>query len=1305
MLVPCPSCGKRISDRAASCPFCRGAGGEAGRAGTVSQSPTAVRPARLESANVPIEAAPSHPAVVLAPPPVAPEALPAFERGDFIGDLFQVISTLGEGGFGIVYLARSLASNDIVALKTLRGELLRDAKTRALFQKEARIWIDLGVHPNLVRAKWVDEVSGRLYIAMEYVQAGAGRPNSLEGHLERGLIPLDKILRWSIEFCRGMEYAMSRGIRCHRDIKPANILIGSDGVVKISDFGIAGLALVPDAAVGDGAAAAHAAASDDPAKTVAGTVFGTPTHMSPEQFVDAASCDEVSDIYSFGVVLYQMASGGRLPFRPGPPPLAMRAQVGAYYWHAFRKLHTNATEGALESPLAAVVARSLKKARADRYPSFASLRADLEVLAETTLGTEAAPAAVRDETAKDWNAKGISLATLNRWAEALACYDQALAKEPLVAAIHSNRGNALRNLDRPEESLAAFDRAIELDPLHAPAWENKALLYAQARRNDEALSCIERSIALDPTVADAWVIKGVMLGRLNRKEEQLAAYDGALGIDPRNVSAWFNKANTLSGTNREIALQCLDSALAADPSHASAWDLKGTILAELGRSGDAVRCHQEAVRLGPQDARSSYNLGNAWIALGRFAEASAAYENATRLSPQTPIAWYNFALTRLRMGQHVQAIPLFERYLALDPPHDGMRQGAEKLLGELRAGRKPELGPIDVGSRVTPEESPSVDPQALPELQAVDSFLGGAFFEEGEEPETPSSLELQADPVATVADEPLPAPLPSLAKLNDEANAHCNARRLAESMSVVDQILKIEPRDERALNTKAITLFRLEKKDEACAVIAAAIDASPGELPVWFNKVLLEHGAGRLKEACRSAIDLVEIAQVSSVKSAQVDEARQLMAKLQAKGVVAIPRGHAGWLGLGYASMVARHTDAALDFFEKATLASPRNVEAHRWKSSALKDVKRADEALAVADRAIALAPNDPEVHHDRGVILAMLREFDQAVASFDRALDLNPNHVASLSDKGKYAGELGRHEIAMAALRRASALVPDHPAPWLNLALVADVLKRDEDALVAYEKFLERAKPEMKLQIESSKRRVEQLRARVAARKGVPLSQATAPKLAGPAPPPVVPEVRVPPRVASPPFDECLKRSEMARNQAVFDRALEFADLAIGQEPLKHQAWLAKADALFGLKRFPESAACAKKAIELQASLAPAWVRLAGAYEGMNALEPAREAWGKAVEFASPNVLNWNGLGLCLARLGRLEEALAAHDRSLAIDPRFSLGKFHKGMREADLGRRDAALKSLQQFLALAPPALAGLIQQARKRITELKA
>jgi tetratricopeptide (TPR) repeat protein len=118
-----------------------------------------------------------------------------------------------------------------------------------------------------------------------------------------------------------------------------------------------------------------------------------------------------------------------------------------------------------------------------------------------------------------------------------------------------------------------------------------------------------------------------------------------------------------------------------------------------------------------------------------------------------------------------------------------------------------------------------------------------------------------------------------------------------------------------------------------------------------------------------------------------------------------------------------------------------------------------------------------------------------------------------------------------------------------------------------------------------------------------------------------------------------------------------------------------------------------------------PSWIRLAASYDALDASELALPVWDKAVELAGQNVLTWNGKGVCLARLGRLEESLAVHDKSLDIDPRFSLGKFHKGMREADLGRRDAAIKTLQQFLALAPPTLAGLVQEARRRIQALKA
>ena len=1689
--------------------------------------------ALVESVKGPAAVPPPPPAVQVSIAPLrVPEALPAYERGDFIGDLFQVIQTLGEGGFGIVYLARSLASNDIVALKTLRGELLRDAKTRALFEKEARIWMDLGAHPNLVRAKWVDEVSGRLYIAMEYVQSGAGRPNSLEGHLEKGPIELEKALLWAIQFCRGMEYAMSKGIRCHRDIKPANILIGGDNVVKISDFGIAGLALVPEAPRDGGGreSASPRAAEDDPTKTVVGTVFGTPTHMAPEQFVDAASCDERSDVYSFGVVLYQIASGGRLPFRPAPPPAALAAQAGAYYWHAFRTLHTTANEAPLNSPLAPMVARCLKKRREERYSGFAALRADLEALYESTRGEKAPLQAGRVESANDWVSKGISFGTLNRWSEALECYDKAAALEPQAAAIQNNRGSALRHLNRPDEALAALDRAIALDPLFAPAWENKALLYAHAQRNEEALACIERSLTLDPTRADAWVIKGVMFGRLNRIADEVKAYEDALRIDPRNASAWFNKANTISTTDPGTALQCLDQALASDPTHVSAWSLKGMVLGELGRTSEGVVCLQEAVRLDPRDGGISYNLGNAWAALGQLDAARSAYDQATRLAPDVPVFWYNFALVTFRMGLHPQAVSLFDHFLSFDPPHDGLRRTAERLTSELRAGRVPELGPINVGARITPEEKATIDAQALKDLQDVGPAPAAV---------TPTPAPSPPPPPQPLPEEPLPGPLPNADDLNRQATAHFNAGRYLEALAVVDVILKLDPREEFALNTLASTLFRMGRKDEACDAIDRAIEASPGDLPIWNNKLLMESGASRPQASYRTAIDIIEIAQAGGTKSPAVDTARKMIDTLQSKGVSPNPRSHLGWLGLAYVSMVAKRRDAALDFLDKAMSAAPGNVEVLRWKASALKELKRADDALAIYDRALAMAPRDAEVHHDRGVVLAMLREFGKAVEAFDSALAIDPNHVASLSDKGKYAGEMGRHDVALQALRRAAALRPDHPAPWLNKALVEDTLNRDEDALESHLKFLERAKPEMRLQIESSKRRVEQLRARVAARKGVPalrpVAKAPAPSpssvpgqpmaatpiddpflksIAGflsedgddmsdeelarlakamdgddadtllkmlravgqpgsappssaplrvpaaappPAPPPAppapaakasgnpvakkwaeqgrahlaagkpvealaafdkaierdvnearywsergdalkalsrhdqaveawskavllnagcvpallglaadrknkgdyaeaikillhasgvetenavawhelgdayrhgddwehayaafglslkarpknalslaglgeaalnlgrvadaivaldeavvidpnlapawflrgaaqaqlgliaeaaesqrravelnpgsanawynlahnlhslkrpgdallaanralqirpdfalalntkglalmglrrheealdaftqslaakagspvvltnkgnalvalkrmneafaafnealllkpdhqsaiagragvlaalqaevegamekrleasaglsLPEAEIPNTAPQASLDECLKRSEMARNQAYFDRALEWADQAIVADPRKFHTWLAKAEALFGLRRYAEAAAHAKKAAAINPKFGPVWARLASSYDALDAPELALAAWDKAIETAGQNVLNWCGRGNCLARMGRLEEALEAHDRSLSIDPRFSLGKYHKGRLEAELGRREEAIRSLQQFLALAPPNLAALAQEARKRIQELKA
>lgn len=126
------------------------------------------------------------------------------------------------------------------AMKTFRDEYLADAQARERFRREASVWVDLERHPYLVRAYFVEEVAGRLFIAMEYIAPDEHGINTLEGYLRQSPPDLAQSLRWAIQFCHGMQYAYSKGIRCHRDIKPANIMIGQDKTVRITDFGLAG---------------------------------------------------------------------------------------------------------------------------------------------------------------------------------------------------------------------------------------------------------------------------------------------------------------------------------------------------------------------------------------------------------------------------------------------------------------------------------------------------------------------------------------------------------------------------------------------------------------------------------------------------------------------------------------------------------------------------------------------------------------------------------------------------------------------------------------------------------------------------------------------------------------------------------------------------------------------------------------------------------------------------------------------------------------------------------------------------------
>jgi serine/threonine protein kinase/formylglycine-generating enzyme required for sulfatase activity/dienelactone hydrolase len=234
------------------------------------------------------------------------------KAGQSIGH-YEILEKLGEGGMGVVFKARDTRLGRFAALKVLPPERVQDRERQSRFAQEARSASALN-HPNIITIYDIDRAEDVDFIAMEYVPG-----LTLAQVLPQGGFPIKQVLAYSVQIADALAKAHSAGI-IHRDLKPSNIMITPDGVVKILDFGLAKLAGAsgssggqqPSPLVQSGAPTETNAAALD-VVTRPGMILGTIAYMSPEQ-AEGKRVDERADLFSFGVVLYEMLSG-RQPFR------------------------------------------------------------------------------------------------------------------------------------------------------------------------------------------------------------------------------------------------------------------------------------------------------------------------------------------------------------------------------------------------------------------------------------------------------------------------------------------------------------------------------------------------------------------------------------------------------------------------------------------------------------------------------------------------------------------------------------------------------------------------------------------------------------------------------------------------------------------------------------------------------------------------------------------------------------------------------------------------------------------------------
>jgi serine/threonine-protein kinase len=267
------------------------------------------------------------------------------EAGYKLGGRYRVIRPVGEGGMANVYLAQDLILNREVAIKVLRLDLQNDPDTIRRFQREELAATEL-VHPNIVSVYDVGEDSGLQYIVMEYVSG-----NDLKQYIaDHYPIPYAEVVRMMTEILAAVQQAHAHGI-IHRDLKPQNILVAPSGHLKITDFGIA-------------------VALSENSITQTNSMLGSVHYLSPEQARGSIATKQ-SDIYSLGIILYEMLTG-KVPFE-GETAVSIALKHFQSEIPSVRKIDSNIPQ-ALEN----VILRATAKEPAERYESVAAMTADLK---------------------------------------------------------------------------------------------------------------------------------------------------------------------------------------------------------------------------------------------------------------------------------------------------------------------------------------------------------------------------------------------------------------------------------------------------------------------------------------------------------------------------------------------------------------------------------------------------------------------------------------------------------------------------------------------------------------------------------------------------------------------------------------------------------------------------------------------------------------------------------------------------------------------------------------------------------------